>query len=91
MLGGADTVNTLIQAMFHYYVLIACLQTVSTLQTFFLTMALHPDVQRKAQVQLDEVVGTDRLPEFSDLDSLPYIDAIVKELMRWKPVLPLGA
>jgi cytochrome P450 len=79
------------QCLIIIIVLIACLQTVSTLQTFFLTMALHPDVQLSAQKQLDEVVGNDRLPEFSDLDSLPYIHAIVKELMRWKPVTPLGA
>ena len=54
-------------------------------------MALHPDVQRKAQASIDEVVGVTRLPEFTDLDALPQIHAIVKELLRWNPVAPLGS
>ncbi|KAI0335310.1 cytochrome P450 [Cubamyces sp. BRFM 1775] len=62
----------------------------STLQTFFLAMALHPDVQRKAQVELDAVVGPMRLPEFEDQRSLPYIQAIVKECLRWQNVFTLG-
>lgn len=53
-------------------------------------MLLYPEVQRKAQAQLDDVVGRDRLPEFRDLDSLPYVRAIFKELLRWQPVLPIG-
>jgi cytochrome P450 len=64
---------------------------VSALQTFILAMALHPDVQRKAQAQIDEVVGTSRLPEFKDIQSLPYIVGLVKELLRWQPITPLGA
>ena len=57
---------------------------------FFLAMALHPEVQKKAQQELDAVVGTERLPDFSDRPSLPYITAIVKELLRWHPALPTG-
>jgi cytochrome P450 len=53
-------------------------------------MLLYPEVQRKAQDQLDTVVGRDRLPTFEDLDSLPYIQATVKEMLRWQPVTPLG-
>ena len=53
-------------------------------------MALYPDVQRRAQEELDRVVGNRRLPEFSDRESLPYINAVVKELFRWHPVLPTG-
>ena len=55
-----------------------------------MTMALHPEVQRKAQAELDEVVGKERLPDFDDLDSLPYVQAVLKELLRWQPVTPLG-
>ena len=44
----------------------------------------------KAQAQIDEVVGKDRLPEFADIHNMPYIQAIVKELFRWQPVTPLG-
>jgi cytochrome P450 len=50
----------------------------------------HPDVLKKAQAEIDAVVGLDRLPEFSDLDSLPYITAIVKETLRWRDILPIG-
>ena len=57
---------------------------------FFLAMALHPEVQQKAQKQIDAVIGTDRLPEFEDVESMPYVQAIVKELLRWQPVTPLG-
>lgn len=55
-----------------------------------LAMVQNPSLQKKAQAAVDEVVGHDRLPEFSDRDSIPYIDAIVKEVLRWHPVLPLG-
>ncbi|KAE8386676.1 cytochrome P450 [Aspergillus alliaceus] len=61
--------------------------TVSTMSCFFLAMALNPDVQQKAQEELDRVVGN-RLPTFADRDSLPYINAMVKELLRWHPVVP---
>jgi cytochrome P450 len=53
-------------------------------------MVLHPEVVKKAHEELDAVVGNNRLPEFSDESSLPYISAIVKEVLRWHPVTPLG-
>ena len=53
-------------------------------------MALNPDVQKKAQAELDAVVGPNRFPDFDDRPSLPYINAIVKESMRWHLVAPLG-
>ncbi|KAM5535430.1 hypothetical protein V8D89_010952 [Ganoderma adspersum] len=62
----------------------------STLQTFFLAMALYPEVQRKAQAELDAVVGPHRLPEFEDSRKLPYIHAIIKECLRWQNVFTLG-
>lgn len=55
-----------------------------------LAMVLYPDVMRKAQAQVDAVVGRDRLPTFGDREQLPYIEAIVKEVHRWRPVGPLG-
>ena len=57
---------------------------------FFLAMVNHPDVQQKAWAELDAVVGPDHLPTFEDRDSLPYINAIVKETMRWHSIVPLG-
>ena len=53
-------------------------------------MALYPEVQKKAQAEIDNVVGPNRLPDFQDRPSLPYINAIVKESTRWNLVAPLG-
>ncbi|KAF7374566.1 CyP450 monooxygenase [Mycena sanguinolenta] len=64
--------------------------TVSSLVSFFLAMALYPDIQKKAQTEIDTIIGTDRLPEFEDRPSLPFVEAVYRELMRWRPVLPLG-
>ncbi|OBZ67591.1 O-methylsterigmatocystin oxidoreductase [Grifola frondosa] len=64
--------------------------TFSIIQAFFLAMVSHPEVQRKARAELDLVVGPNRLPDFGDRDSLPYINAVVKESLRWQNVVPLG-
>jgi cytochrome P450 len=53
-------------------------------------MALHPEAQAKAQEELKMVIGTDRLPDFSDRESLPYVNALIKETMRLLPIVPLG-
>ena len=53
-------------------------------------MALYPEVQKKAQAEIDAVVGPNRLPDFHDRPSLPYINAVVKESSRWNVVFPLG-
>ena len=53
-------------------------------------MALHLNVQKKAQEEIDRVVGASRLPELSDCKNLPYINAVVKEVLRWHPVAPMG-
>lgn len=53
-------------------------------------MVVHPEVQRKAQEEIDRVVGGDRLPTFADQSSLPYVGALVKEVFRCHPVAPLG-
>ncbi|KAG9220037.1 hypothetical protein CCMSSC00406_0007897 [Pleurotus cornucopiae] len=63
--------------------------TVSTVQAFFLAMAMSPEVQKKAQAELDAVTGG-RLPTFEDRPQLPYIQAIVQEAMRWQQVTPLA-
>ena len=56
------------------------------LSMFITAMATYPEVQKKAQQELDSVVGTHRLPSFGDRERLPYIEAILKELLRWHPV-----
>ncbi|KAG1857933.1 cytochrome P450 [Suillus tomentosus] len=63
----------------------------SMLHTFILAMILYPEVQAKGQAEIDSVIGvTSRLPEFDDRPLLPYVDAILRELLRWIPVVPLG-
>ena len=53
-------------------------------------MALYPEVQKKAQAEIDAVVGPNRLPNFHDRPSLPYINAVIKESTRWNLAAPLG-
>ncbi|EPQ51236.1 cytochrome P450 [Gloeophyllum trabeum ATCC 11539] len=65
--------------------------TVSTIYAFFLAMVLYPEAQRRAQAEIDSVVGTDRLPTIDDRTHLPYVDSLVKEVFRCFPATPLGA
>jgi cytochrome P450 len=51
---------------------------------------MYPEVQKKAQAEIDAVVGPNRLPDFDDRPFLPYINAVIKESMRWHLVLPMG-
>lgn len=51
---------------------------------------MYPDVQAKLKEELLHVVGKDHLPTLQDRDSLPYLRAVIKEAMRWKPALPLS-
>lgn len=57
---------------------------------FVLAMVLYPDVQKRAQAEIDSVIGRDRLPAFEDKKSLPYVDAVVRETYRWMTIAPLG-
>ena len=56
-----------------------------------LAMIARPEIQKRAQDQLDLVVGRFRPPTFADAPNLPYIQALVKETLRWRPALPLIA
>jgi Cytochrome P450 len=58
-------------------------QTSVVIETFILAMLLHPDVYRTAQVEMDNIVGLKRLPDLNDRDSLPYLDAVLKETYRY--------
>lgn len=83
---GTDTVG------FHLHSI--CLltggQTVAAVYAFFKAMLLFPDVQRKAQAEIDANVGIDRLPRSDDRERLPYMNALVLEVSRWHTVAPLG-
>jgi cytochrome P450 len=65
--------------------------TVSAVMSFFLAMIIYPDVQSRAQAELDAVVGRERLPEFYDKKHLPYVNAVMSECLRWLPVAPMGS
>jgi len=64
--------------------------TSTTLMWWTLAMVIFPQVQRRAQAELDAVVGRTRLPTFADAPRLPYVRAVIKEVLRWRPGLPLG-
>ena len=57
-------------------------------------MALYPEAQKKAQAEIDALLRTsgrlDRLPSFADKKHLPCVDALIKEVLRWFPVLPFA-
>ncbi|KIJ44880.1 hypothetical protein M422DRAFT_167513, partial [Sphaerobolus stellatus SS14] len=64
--------------------------TVNSIRTFIPAMVLNPEVQRKAQNKIDSVVGNQRLVDISDMESLPYTTAVMREAFRGHPLLPTG-
>ncbi|KAF5346819.1 hypothetical protein D9756_010547 [Leucocoprinus leucothites] len=62
--------------------------TRAAVSTLILVLLVHPEIQRNAQQEVDSVVGHDRLPDFSDIPHLKYLSAVIKESLRWNPVLP---
>ncbi|KAJ6530948.1 cytochrome P450 [Mycena vulgaris] len=64
--------------------------TASIVTAYFLAAAKYPEVQARAQAEMDGVVGRDRLPILEDRESLPYIEAVCMELYRWLPIVPLA-
>ncbi|KAJ7917029.1 cytochrome P450 [Mycena leptocephala] len=64
--------------------------TVSALGTFILGMLCNPEAQKMAQAEIDSVVQKGHLPDFEDEESLPYVSAVVKEVLRWRSVTPIG-
>ncbi|KAJ7124060.1 cytochrome P450 [Mycena crocata] len=64
--------------------------SICVLYNFVLAMALHPEVQMKAQKSLDKVLRGERLPDFGDFEHTPYLAAVVHEVFRWHPVTPFA-
>jgi len=64
---------------------------VSSMMSLFLALFLHPDVQRRAQDEIDAVTGGERFPNFEDRPRLPFVDAVCREVLRWRPAAPLRA
>ncbi|OBT80705.1 hypothetical protein VF21_00338 [Pseudogymnoascus sp. 05NY08] len=63
--------------------------TSGALETLTMALLVYPEVLAKAQAELDKVCG-DRLPQFDDQDDLPYINAVAKEALRWRPIVASG-
>ncbi|EIN06160.1 cytochrome P450 [Punctularia strigosozonata HHB-11173 SS5] len=64
--------------------------TVASLKTFLLAMIMYPDVQQRAQDEIDVVLHGERLPNFDDMSTMPYTTALMKEVLRWHSPTPLG-
>ncbi|KAJ6549064.1 cytochrome P450 [Mycena vulgaris] len=64
--------------------------TATTLATFFLAMLANPAAQKTAQTEIDTVLGQKALPDFADEQAMPYVAALIKEVLRWETVSPLG-
>ncbi|GFQ82615.1 cytochrome P450 2J2, partial [Trichonephila clavata] len=62
----------------------------TTILWFVYSMAAFPEVQKKVQQEILEVIGTERNPEFLDLKAMPYTHAVLLEQMRWKTIVPLN-
>ena len=73
--------NTLLDHQTNQYHAAGVDSTVSSIHTFFLAMVCFPQIQMKAQAELDRIVS-DRLPDFGDMEDLPYLSALVKEVLR---------
>ncbi|KAM6490022.1 Cytochrome P450 [Amanita muscaria] len=74
--------ETLTNAVLNLYV---------ALVIFILAMTvIHPLEQQRAQHEIDQLIGSDRLPTFDDRSSLPYVEALYREVLRWRPIAPLA-
>jgi cytochrome P450 len=61
------------------------------MHNFVLAMVLHPAIQKRIQAEIDSAVGPGRLPTMADSSQLPYLNAVLRELIRWQPISPIGA
>lgn len=64
--------------------------TVVVLTAFCIAMILSPHSQKRAQDELDGLLGNHRLPNLQDRGRLPYTNALIKEVLRWWPIAPMG-
>lgn len=64
--------------------------TAGSLMSFTLAMVTHPEWFARMQQEVDQVVGTERLPVFEDIPNLPIMRAIMKEVLRWRPTAAGG-
>jgi hypothetical protein len=86
-LAGQEVASSTYSILLHSFNLL--FQISSSVLNMMMALALHPDILRTAQAEIDSVVGRQYTPSIEDRDALPYILAIVKETLRWHPPLPM--
>ena len=67
------------------------MQPISAMSSFLFTMTAYPKVQHKCQAKINAVIGNSHLPTFADHDQLSYLAVMLKEVIQWGPMTPLGA
>ena len=87
---GAATDSVRLPFFLLHVKLTSATKTSCTLRSFFALMSLHPLVMQRAQEDIDRVTEGERLPTFEDWERLPYINAIILEVLRYNTVTPLG-
>ena len=61
-----------------------------TMNCFTMAALCHPEVLQKARDEIDEHCGSaQRLPRVNDMPAMPYMCALMKEVIRWRPALPM--
>ncbi|KAF7348405.1 O-methylsterigmatocystin oxidoreductase [Mycena sanguinolenta] len=88
--GGSKEREEMIENVTGFAYTAAAESTSAILVLFIMTMALNPEVVKKAQNEIDTVVGAGVLPGFEHRTALPYCEAVLRELFRWKPITPLA-
>ena len=58
-------------------------QTVTVFSNLVLAMVLYPETLKRAQAEIDDITGGSRLPDFEDRGSLPYLDCVLSEVLRY--------
>ncbi|KAJ3483992.1 hypothetical protein NLJ89_g12018 [Agrocybe chaxingu] len=87
--GASDKEERMTYSIAHTMYGAASDTTISATGTFFYCMAANPTVQKKAQEEINRVTGGSRLPDFSDRDAMPYLEAVYREVMRYHLSVPL--
>ncbi|CAA7263089.1 unnamed protein product [Cyclocybe aegerita] len=87
--GASDEEESMTYNIAHTVYAAASDTTISATGTFFYCMAANPAVQKKAQEEIDRITGGSQLPDFSDREAMPYLEAVYREVMRYRPPLPL--
>ncbi|KAF8999431.1 cytochrome P450 [Cyathus striatus] len=64
--------------------------SLAAIYTFALLMTRFPEIQRKARQEIDSVIGHHQAPSFEDKDNLPYLTAVLMEVLRYHPPVPIG-